>query len=87
VRITFHENAWDDYVYWATTDRKILKRLNRLIDDIQRSPFEGIGKPEPLSHDFAGWWSRRIDEEHRIVYSVVDGDNVVILQARGHYGN
>ncbi len=86
MRLTFHEGAWDDYVYWATTDRKMLKRLNRLLEDIQRDPFDGIGKPEQLSHDFAGWWSRRIDEEHRIVYTV-EGDQLVILQARGHYGD
>jgi toxin YoeB len=76
--------AWEDYVHWSETDRKMTKRINRLIADIQRDPFDGIGKPEPLRYAFAGDWSRRIDDEHRLVYHV-DGDNLIILQARLHY--
>ncbi len=84
MRIVFAPQAWEDYVYWSETDRKTLKRINRLIADIQRSPFDGLGKPEPLRHAFSGDWSRRIDEEHRLVYHLDDAD-VVILQARYHY--
>jgi len=83
VRLVFTPHGWEDYVYWETADRAILKRINRLIEDISRDPFVGIGKPEPLRHALAGAWSRRIDEEHRLVY-LVDAD-IVILQARYHY--
>ncbi|MDK4527333.1 Txe/YoeB family addiction module toxin, partial [Kingella kingae] len=65
MRLIFSDDAWQDYVYWQTADRKILKRINLLIQDIQREPFDGIGKPEPLRFNLAGFWSRRIDEEHR----------------------
>jgi toxin YoeB len=84
VRIIFDQDAWDDYQHWIQTDRAILKRLNRLIDDCVRSPFTGIGKPEPLREDFSGWWSRRIDEEHRLVYQV-RGQDLIIAQCRFHY--
>ncbi len=84
MRVVFTPNGWADYSYWVATDRALLKRVNRLIDDILRQPFEGIGKPEPLRHALTGAWSRRIDDEHRLVY-MVDGDDVVILQARYHY--
>lgn len=84
MRLVFTPNGWQDYMHWATTDRATLKRLNRLIDDVLRDPFVGIGKPEPLRHAFAGCWSRRISEEHRLVY-LVDGDDIVIVQARYHY--
>ena len=67
MKLIFSENAWDDYLYWQKTDKNMLKRVNQLISDIQRSPFEGIGKPEPLKHALSGYWSRRIDTEHRIV--------------------
>ena len=80
----FTPHAWDDYTHWQTTDRSILKRINRLIDDARRDPFTGIGKPEQLRHALSGTWSRRITEEHRLVY-LVDGDDLVILQARFHY--
>ena len=70
MKLTFSENAWNDYLYWQQTDRRILKRINSLIKDIQRQPFSGIGKPESLKHDFSGYWSRRITDEHRIVYKV-----------------
>ena len=82
--MVFTPNGCEDYTYWFSSDRATLKRINRLIDDIRRDPFEGIGKPEQLRHALAGAWSRRIDDEHRLVY-LVDGDDVVILQARYHY--
>ncbi|APG24352.1 Txe/YoeB family addiction module toxin [Syntrophotalea acetylenica] len=84
MKLVFSENAWDDYQYWLRTDKKLLKRLNSLIRDIQRSPYEGIGKPEPLKHGLSGYWSRRITDEHRIVYKV-DDDAIFIAQARYHY--
>jgi toxin YoeB len=85
MRVVFTPNGWEDYTYWLSADRATLKRINRLIEDVLRDPFEGIGKPEPLRHAFAGCWSRRIGEEHRLVH-LVDGEDVVILQARYHYG-
>lgn len=84
MNIIFTVKAWSDYTYWASTGRAIQKRINRLVDDILRNPFEGIGKPEQLRHAFAGTWSRRIDDEHRLVYMVRDND-LVILAARYHY--
>lgn len=84
MRIVFDEDAWQDYQHWAQPDRAMLKRLNRLIDDCIRSPFAGIGKPEALREDFSGWWSRRIDEEHRLVYQI-RGDDMIIAQCRYHY--
>ena len=84
MRVVFTPHGWDDYTHWQTTDRSILKRLNRLIDDVRRDPFTGIGKPEQLRHALSGTWSRRITEEHRLVY-LVDDDDLVILQARFHY--
>lgn len=84
MKILFSENALDDYVYWQRIDRKALKRINLLIRDIQRTPFGGVGKPEPLKHALAGYWSRRINDEHRIVYKV-DGDTLMIAQLRYHY--
>jgi toxin YoeB len=85
MRFVFTPNGWDDYVFWQSSDRTALRRINRLLDDIARDPFDGIGKPEPLRHALARAWSRRIDEEHRLVYRV-QGDDVVILQARYRYG-
>lgn len=84
MKLIFSENAWDDYLHWQTTDKKVLKRINQLISDIQRSAFEGVGKPEPLKHALSGYWSRRIDSEHRIVYRT-DDDAVFIAQLRYHY--
>jgi toxin YoeB len=84
MRLVFTPNGWADYTHWLAADRATLKRINRLIDDVLRDPFEGIGKPEPLRHALTGAWSRRISEEHRLVY-LVDGDDIVILQARYHY--
>ena len=83
-RLTFTTHGWDDYTHWITEDRTIVKRINRLLADMLRNPTEGIGKPERLSQNLSGAWSRRINEEHRLVY-LVDGDAVVILQARFHY--
>lgn len=82
--IKFSDHAWNDYLFWQTNDRATLKRINMLLRDIQRSPFEGIGKPEPLKQNLAGFWSRRIDEEHRLVYTVQD-DTVLVAQCRYHY--
>ena len=84
VRLVFTPHGWDDYEYWVQADRQMLKRINRLIDDALRDPTDGIGKPEPLKHMLAGAWSRRITEEHRLIY-LVDNDDLVILQARFHY--
>mgnify|MGYP003465561136 CR=1 FL=1 len=84
MKLIFAENAWDDYLYWQKTDKKILNRINLLVNAITRDPFEGIGKPEPLKHALSGYWSRRINDEHRIVYRVADGA-VFIAQLRYHY--
>ncbi len=84
MKLIFSEHAWNDYLHWQKTDRKIQKRINRLIKDVQRSPFEGIGKPEPLKHALSGYWSRRINDEHRFVYKV-SNDSVLIAQLRYHY--
>ena len=84
MKFLWHENAWDDYCAWQTEDKKTLKKLNALIKDIQRSPFDGIGKPEPLKENLSGWWSRRIDDTNRIVYKQ-DGDNIIIAACKGHY--
>ena len=84
MRLVFTPNGWDDCTHWLQADRQVLKRINRLIDDALRDPTEGIGKPEPLKHVLAGAWSRRITEEHRLVY-LVDDDDLVIMQARYHY--
>ncbi len=84
MKLVFAENAWEDYLYWQKTDKKLLKRINALIKDIQREPFEGIGKPEPLKHALSGYWSRRINDEHRIVYKI-ENESVLIAQLRYHY--
>ena len=84
MKLIFSENAWDDYLYWQKTDKKTLKRINTLIKDIQRSPFAGIGKPEPLKHAFSSYWSRRIDSKHRLVYKIEE-DALLIAQLRYHY--
>lgn len=84
MNVLFHDRAWEDYLYWQQTDKRLLKRINQLIKDIERHPFEGIGKPEPLKFELSGRWSRRIDQEHRLVYRVEE--NVIyIQQCRGHY--
>jgi toxin YoeB len=79
VKLIFSEHAWEDYLYWQRTDRKILRRINDLIKEIQRAPFEGIGKPEPLKHGLSGYWSRRINDEHRIVYAAVESNRSCTL--------
>ena len=84
MQISFHENAWEDYLWWQQNDRQLLKRLNLLIRNIERDPYSGIGKPEALKHDLQGFWSRRISDEHRVVYQV-DGDTLYIAQCLGHY--
>ena len=84
MKIQFSENVWEDYLYWQKTNKAIVKRINGLIHDIQRSPFDGIGKPEPLKHALSGFWSRRINDEHRLVYAV-EGNVLRIAQARYHY--
>ncbi len=83
--LSFSDEAWEDYLYWQQYDKKILKKINRLIKEIQRVPFEGIGEPEPLKYNWSGYWSRRITIEHRIVYKV-SGDNLMIAQCRYYYG-
>lgn len=83
-RIIFTEIAFDEYLYWQTQDKKTLKRINALLKDIARNPFDGMGKPEPLKENLSGYWSRRIDETNRIVYRV-SGDSIEIYQCKGHY--
>lgn len=82
--IKFSDQAWDEYLFWQARDKAVLKRINALIRDIQRSPFDGIGKPEPLKHNLSGFWSRRIDDEHRLVYAI-DDDRILIAQCRYRY--
>lgn len=82
--ISWTDDAWDDYIYWQTQDKKTLRRINALIKDCQRSPFEGIGKPEPLKYNLSGYWSRRIDDTNRLVYRF-DDDNLIIISCRYHY--
>ena len=84
MKLVFSDHAWDDYLFWQKTDRKILKRIASLIKETKRSPFEGIGKPEPLKHALSGYWSRRINDEHRFVYCVSE-DAIHIAQLRYHY--
>ena len=84
MRIAFTENAWKDYDSWLTEDRKMLKKINELVKDIRQTPFVGKGKPEPLKYDLAGFWSRRIDREHRLVYRVEKGE-ILIYSCRYHY--
>ncbi|MEO0985407.1 MAG: Txe/YoeB family addiction module toxin [Cyanobacteria bacterium J06639_14] len=84
MKIIFAETAWEDYLYWQKADKKVLKRINALIKDIRRSPFEGIGDPEPLKFNWSGFWSRRINKEHRIIYAVEE-DAILIAQCRYHY--
>ncbi len=83
-KLVFSTDAWEDYLYWQDQDRQTVRRIHQLIKDIQRSPHEGIGKPEPLKHRLAGWWSRRIDAEHRLVYRVT-AEAVEIAALRYHY--
>lgn len=84
MNLVFAPQAWEDYLFWQSTDKAMVRRINSLLKEIVRSPFDGIGKPEPLRHVLAGYWSRRINGEHRIVYKVV-GDALWIAQLRHHY--
>lgn len=84
MRIIFLDSGWEDYLYWQSTDKAMLKKVNTMIREIERTPFEGTGKPEALRYDLAGWWSRRINLEHRLIYKI-ENDAVVILQCRYHY--
>lgn len=84
MNLIFSDRAWDDYRYWQETDRRMLRRVNELLKDIKRSPFDGIGKPEPLRHQLAGFWSRRIDSEHRLVYAMTQ-NGIEIASCRYHY--
>jgi toxin YoeB len=84
MKLTFASRAWEEYLYWQKTDKAMLKRINALIKDTTRDPFEGIGKPEPLKHSLSGYWSRRINDEHRFVYKVSDNE-LLIAQLRYHY--
>ncbi len=84
MKLIFAEPAWQDYLYWQTQDKQMLKRINQLIQEIMREPFTGIGKPEPLKHALSGYWSRRINDEHRIVYKL-ENDALLIAQLRYHY--
>jgi toxin YoeB len=84
MKIIFLSPGWEDYLYWQSTDKTMLKKINFLIKEIERLPFEGNGKPEPLKHNLAGWWSRRINLEHRLVYKVEE-QSIIILQCRYHY--
>ena len=82
--ITFTQNAWDDYIYWQSADKKLVKKINELFKEIKRDSYNGIGKPEALKYDLAGYWSRRIDHEHRLVYQVKD-ETILVYACRFHY--
>ena len=86
MRIIFSKNAWEDYTAWQSEDKKTLKKINALIKDIQRNPYDGIGKPEPLKFDLAGLWSRRIDQANRLVYNI-EGEDILIYACKYHYDN
>ena len=86
MKFVFTELSWEDYLYWQKIDKSKIKRINELLKDISRSPYEGIGKPEPLKHHLIGRWSRRINQEHRLVYEVIETDNVILIHSlKGHY--
>jgi toxin YoeB len=85
MRVKFVEESWSDYLYWQEIDRQKVKRINELLKDISRTPFSGLGKPEPLKYKYKGYWSRRIDGEHRLVYAIEDG-LIVVVAVRHHYG-
>ncbi|MES2797538.1 MAG: Txe/YoeB family addiction module toxin [Bacteroidota bacterium] len=84
MKVVFLDVAWEDYLYWQTTDKSVLRKINSLIKDIERTPFKGIGQPEALKHNLSGWWSRRINLEHRLVYRL-EADSIYLLQCRLHY--
>lgn len=82
--LLWDDEAWDDYLYWQTQDKKTLKRINTILKDVERNAYDGIGKPEPLKYELQGWWSRRIDDKNRLIYRIHEG-NIVILQCKTHY--
>ena len=84
MKLLFSENAWEDYLFWQKTDKKTINRINKIIKDIQRNKYEGLGKPEALKHNLSGFWSRRITNEHRIVYKI-ESNSILIAQLRYHY--
>lgn len=84
MKYVFVDESWEDYLYWQQTDKKKLKRINDLLKDISQNPFEGIGKPEPLKHKYVGFWSRRIDDEHRLIYKYQENE-ILIAKCRFHY--
>ncbi|MDE7302754.1 MAG: Txe/YoeB family addiction module toxin [Oscillospiraceae bacterium] len=84
MKLLWEDRAWDEYLYWQNQDRKTLKKINKIITDIQRNPFDGISKPEPLKGNMSGWWSRRIDDSNRIVYYVENGI-IFVMSCKGHY--
>ncbi|MDZ4364906.1 Txe/YoeB family addiction module toxin [Brevundimonas sp.] len=86
MKLTFHSTGWDDYLHWQVQDRRVLKKINGLIKECLRTPFTGTGKPEPLRGELSGWWSRRIDQEHRLIYRMTDG-GLEIAQCRYHYSD
>jgi len=83
-KIVFAEKAWENYLYWQKHDKNMIKKINQLVKDIERTPFDGLGKPEPLKNNLSGWWSRRIDDTHRIVYRIENG-SLEIVQCKDHY--
>ncbi len=84
MKYLFVDESWEDYLYWQKTDKNVLKRINLLLKDISRNPFAGIGKPEPLKHNYRGYWSRRITDEHRLIYKI-DKDEIQVIKCRFHY--
>ena len=86
MRLLWEEQAWDDYCYWQTQDKKTLKKINNLVKDIERNGHDGIGNPEPLKHEWSGYWSRTIDEKNRLIYRI-DEDTIEIAICGGHYGD
>ncbi len=85
MKVSFTKTGWSDYLYWEGQDKKTLKLINKLLEDIERGGYNGIGKPEPLRGDLSGWWSRRIDEKNRLVYRLINDEAVEVLQCKGHY--
>lgn len=85
--LLFLPEGWEDYLYWQAQDKKTLRRINQLLQDISRNAFEGLGKPEPLRGNMTGWWSRRIDDTNRLIYRIQGNDNIEIAQCRGHYND
>ena len=84
MKLIFSEEAWEDYLYWQKQDRRMIERINKLVQEVQRAPFSGVGKPEPLKHALSGYWSRRITDEHRMVYRI-EGDSLLLAVLRYHY--